>query len=152
MTRALLPPLSSLPFTCRSRLRLHLKRVVGAISIIVSQNDMTESDSVNPKTTDPLLGTSWAALQRTIREYDKEKVEFCRDDIDTLLVFVSPITILLASNWLILEYRLVFSRQFFLHSWSSRIRAYCQTRKRRLSFSSSGSPRKPQAMHFRGPI
>ena len=46
-------------------------------------------DAPGLKATDPLLGTGWAALQRTVRDYDREKVEFCRDDINTLLVFVS---------------------------------------------------------------
>lgn len=32
--------------------------------------------------------TGWAALDKVIREFDEEKVRDCKEDIDTLLVFV----------------------------------------------------------------
>ena len=38
----------------------------------------------------PLTGVSgWAAMERTVRNYDEERIRDCKDDIDTLLVFVS---------------------------------------------------------------
>ena len=33
--------------------------------------------------------TGWAAMAEIVRKYDAEKIEDCKDDIDTLLVFVS---------------------------------------------------------------
>lgn len=33
--------------------------------------------------------TGWSALARTIREIDEEKIRGCKEDVDTLLVFVS---------------------------------------------------------------
>lgn len=33
---------------------------------------------------------AWAKLDRTVRQLDEEKVKDCKDDMDTLLVFVSP--------------------------------------------------------------
>ena len=37
-----------------------------------------------------LLGqpTGWAAMANAVREYDEERVKNCKEDIDTLLVFV----------------------------------------------------------------
>jgi hypothetical protein len=36
--------------------------------------------------------TGWAAMAETVRAYDEEKVKDTKEDIDTLLVFVSNIT------------------------------------------------------------
>ena len=33
--------------------------------------------------------TGWAAMAKEVREFDVEKVNECKEDIDTLLVFVS---------------------------------------------------------------
>ena len=33
--------------------------------------------------------SGWAAMAKTIREVDEDKVRDCKEDIDTLLVFVS---------------------------------------------------------------
>lgn len=33
--------------------------------------------------------TGWAAMDKVVRDYDEEKVKDCKEDIDTLLVFVS---------------------------------------------------------------
>lgn len=33
--------------------------------------------------------TGWAAMAQVVRDFDQEKMQECRDDIDTLLVFVS---------------------------------------------------------------
>ena len=35
--------------------------------------------------------TGWAKLYDLVRQVDKDRVEDIRDDIDTLLVFVSPL-------------------------------------------------------------
>lgn len=32
--------------------------------------------------------TGWPAMVKTVREYDEEKVQDCKEDMDTLLVFV----------------------------------------------------------------
>ncbi len=37
----------------------------------------------------PGQSTGWAAMSKDIREFDEEKVQSCKDDVDTLLVFVS---------------------------------------------------------------
>ena len=34
--------------------------------------------------------TGWAAMAKILHEYDEEKVKSCKEDIDTILVFVSP--------------------------------------------------------------
>ena len=33
--------------------------------------------------------TGWAAMSNEVREFDEEKVKSCKEDVDTLLVFVS---------------------------------------------------------------
>ena len=33
--------------------------------------------------------TGWSAMAKAVREFDEEKVKDCKEDIDTLLVFVS---------------------------------------------------------------
>ena len=33
--------------------------------------------------------TGWAAMAKEVRDFDVEKMSDCKDDIDTLLVFVS---------------------------------------------------------------
>ena len=33
--------------------------------------------------------TGWAAMAEDIRKYDEDKIKDCRDDIDTLMTFVS---------------------------------------------------------------
>ena len=33
--------------------------------------------------------TGWAAMAKTVRDFDEEKIRDCKEDIDTLLVFVS---------------------------------------------------------------
>ena len=33
--------------------------------------------------------TGWAAMTKEVREFDEEKVKSCKEDVDTLLVFVS---------------------------------------------------------------
>ena len=33
--------------------------------------------------------TGWAAISKQVRDFDEEKVQNCKDDVDTLLVFVS---------------------------------------------------------------
>ena len=38
--------------------------------------------------------TGWAAMAKTIRELDEDKVKDYKEDIDTLLVFVRPSRIL----------------------------------------------------------
>ncbi len=35
---------------------------------------------------------SWLRLSNTLRQYDQDKVQDCKEDIDTLLVFVRPVT------------------------------------------------------------
>lgn len=37
----------------------------------------------------PGQSTGWAAMSKDVREFDEEKVQSCKDDVDTLLVFVS---------------------------------------------------------------
>jgi hypothetical protein len=37
--------------------------------------------------------TGWAAMAQTVRAYDEDKVKDAKEDIDTLLVFVSSIFI-----------------------------------------------------------
>lgn len=34
-------------------------------------------------------GTGWSAMSKAVREYDEEEIGYYKDDIDTLLVFVS---------------------------------------------------------------
>ena len=55
------------------------------ISVIPEEKD----DAIKTRGNDPLLGTGWAALQKTVQGFDEEAVKFYEDDIDTLLVFVS---------------------------------------------------------------
>ena len=33
--------------------------------------------------------TGWSAMSKVVRDFDEEKVKECKEDIDTLLVFVS---------------------------------------------------------------
>ncbi len=33
--------------------------------------------------------TGWTAMAKEVRDFDEEKVQDCKEDIDTLLVFVS---------------------------------------------------------------
>lgn len=35
--------------------------------------------------------TGWAAIDKVLRDFDEEKVKYCKEDIDTLLVFVGSI-------------------------------------------------------------
>lgn len=37
----------------------------------------------------PGQATGWTAMADTVRKFDEEKIDDCKDDIDTLLVFVS---------------------------------------------------------------
>lgn len=55
----------------------------------------TDGAQAGPTSTDPdvryvLSGqpTGWAAMAETVRAYDEEKVKDCKEDVDTLLVFV----------------------------------------------------------------
>lgn len=43
--------------------------------------------------------TGWAAMEKEVRDFDEEKVKSCKEDIDTLLVFVSPFPLGLYSTW-----------------------------------------------------
>ncbi len=49
------------------------------------------NEAANPEVRYVLAGqpTGWAAMAKEVREFDEEKVRSCKEDIDTLLVFVS---------------------------------------------------------------
>ena len=64
------------------------------VDIFIPVMPEEKDDGTKTRGNDPLLGTGWAALRKTVREFDEEAVKFCRDDIDTLLVFVSRICLL----------------------------------------------------------
>jgi sRNA-binding protein len=36
------------------------------------------------------VGTGWSAMARIVREVDDQKIQDCKEDIDTILVFVRP--------------------------------------------------------------
>jgi hypothetical protein len=36
------------------------------------------------------VGTGWSAMARIVREVDAQKIQDCKEDIDTILVFVCP--------------------------------------------------------------
>lgn len=40
--------------------------------------------------------TGWAAMAKEVRDLDEEKVQSCKDDVDTLLVFVRTCTRILS--------------------------------------------------------
>ena len=42
--------------------------------------------------------TGWAAIVKTVTGVDQSKIQDCKDDMDTLLVFVSPVVL-----WIPLE-------------------------------------------------
>ncbi len=67
----------------------------------------------------PGQSTGWAAMSKDVREFDEEKVQNYKDDVDTLLVFVST-SPPLASCFPLTFYasRLVYSPLFYLLSWS----------------------------------
>lgn len=67
----------------------------------------------------PGQSTGWAAMSKDVREFDEEKVQSCKDDVDTLLVFVS--TSPLRTTFVLLTScvsRLVCSLQSSPLSWS----------------------------------
>ena len=56
---------------------------------------MAEPEANTPLHQDPKIQyvlsgqpTGWAAMANAVREYDEERVKDCKEDIDTLLVFV----------------------------------------------------------------
>ncbi len=61
--------------------------------------------------------TGWAAMAEDIRKYDEDKVKECRDDIDTLMTFVSHVYIGLHLHPNENFHRLGCSRLLSLHFW-----------------------------------
>ena len=64
----------------------------------------------------------WAAMDKVVREYDEEKIEETKVDIDTLLVIVCVLhpfeSVHADSSLLFSPSRLAWSLQRSLHSWS----------------------------------
>lgn len=57
---------------------------------------MNVSGPPNTQASSPILGTSgqlvgWAAVEKAVRESDEQLVNDCKEDIDTLLTFVSSL-------------------------------------------------------------
>ena len=57
---------------------------------------MTVQKAVSSRDTPGLTG--WAAMAKTVRDFDEEKIRDCKEDIDTLLVFVSATSYIHASS------------------------------------------------------
>lgn len=55
-----------------------VNNLLSAISAAMFQNN------IDPAEADP-----WTKVAKILREYDEEKIKDCKEDIDTLLVFVS---------------------------------------------------------------
>lgn len=67
--------------------------VVQSVRPDITRN--SETNLIMQKVTSPLYAsasglTGWAAMAKTVRDFDEEKIRDCKEDIDTLLVFVSP--------------------------------------------------------------
>lgn len=60
------------------------------ICIVNSNHQTNHRDTLGKRTQFTLLGqpTGWAAMAHAVRNFDEEKVKDCKEDIDTLLVFV----------------------------------------------------------------
>lgn len=61
----------------------------------------------------------WSAMAKVVRDFDEEKVRDCKEDIDTLLVFVSLLIFsyqFLMSSLCVRERRPVYSLQFYPRS------------------------------------
>lgn len=58
--------------------------------------------SLRPKTKYVLAGlpTGWVAMETIMREFDEEKLDNCKEDLDTLLVFVSDVVLDYATTFL----------------------------------------------------
>ena len=54
------------------------------------QYPMRAADAANPG---GWVAGGWLSMAKIVRDYDEEKVKDCKEDIDTLLVFVSQTTI-----------------------------------------------------------
>lgn len=56
-----------------------------------SANGLLETPDVSSRTHVVLPGqpTGWTAMAQAVRNFDEEKVKDCKEDVDTLLVFVS---------------------------------------------------------------
>lgn len=76
--------------------------------------------------------TGWAAMAKTLREVDEDKVKDCKEDIDTLLVFVSRTVTLNIDKISHLKgnvYRQVYSRPSWLDSSSTSTKPFLQTKR-----------------------
>ena len=38
-------------------------------------------------------GSGWSAMSKSVRDYDEEEIKYYKEDIDTLLVFVSVVAV-----------------------------------------------------------
>lgn len=56
-----------------------------------SKEEQVDGNPARESSQYPSFGktSGWAAMARAVREFDEEKVRDCKEDIDTLLVFVS---------------------------------------------------------------
>lgn len=80
-----------LPGNNRSRYAARLScSIIFPISFLQSPSTPTEK-SDDPAVRYVLSGqpTGWAAMAEDIKKYDKEKIDDCKEDIDTLMTFVS---------------------------------------------------------------
>lgn len=73
--------------------------------------------------TDP-SSSGWPAMVKTVRDSDTAKITDCKEDIDTLLVFVRVAVIISNVDMFLTPHRLVFTRQFSQRSSSSRTRLF----------------------------
>ena len=104
-------------------------------SSIISARSLPLSVQDGPNNTDDKVQrvrieperTGWARMYDLVREYDKNRIIDNKEDIDTLLVFVSPVlmSLVLKSNL----NRLVYSRQLSLHLLSNHTRISSNSRK-----------------------
>ena len=67
--------------------------VTSSTPVIPSQVPLSQDETLNSphNLNDAFKGQpeGWAAVEHTFRDYDEQRVKDCKEDIDTLLTFVS---------------------------------------------------------------
>ena len=88
---------------------------------LVQENSKCIDDNIHCVRIEPER-TGWARIYDLVRQFDKDRVIDVKEDIDTLLVFVSLSSYLSVSE--LIYYRPVYSQQSLLRSSSNHTKAY----------------------------
>ena len=88
---------------------------------LVQDNSKCTDDNIHRVRIEPER-TGWARIYDLVRQFDKDRVIDVKEDIDTLLVFVSLSSYLFVSE--LIYHRPVCSQQSLLHSSSNHTKTY----------------------------